>query len=227
VNKPLLILRPLPAASSTERKARDLGYETLVNPLFRIDPMRWTAPPANEYDAIMLTSANAIRCGGDNLADYVALPALVVGKATADAARSAGFDIAAIGDRGAQSLTDKLVELEFQRILRLAARVHTEIETEVLVDTRIVYEAMPLNLGKKAQTAIKNGSIVLLHSTKAAEKLMESIEHLQIDQGKSHIVAISETVAKAAGKSWKSTSVADVPTDDALLSAASALCLQQ
>ena len=52
----------------------------------------------------LLTSANAVRCGGEQLHSLRGLKAYAVGEATAEAAREAGFDIAATGDAGVDRL---------------------------------------------------------------------------------------------------------------------------
>ena len=58
----------------------------------------------NEYDALLLTSANALRHGGTGLEQLQSLPAYAVGNATAAAAREAGFEIAGEGDGGVEGL---------------------------------------------------------------------------------------------------------------------------
>jgi uroporphyrinogen-III synthase len=57
-----LVLRPEPGACATAAAARALGYPTTVAPLFRVRPL----PPdpavlAGPFDALLLTSANAVR----------------------------------------------------------------------------------------------------------------------------------------------------------------------
>ena len=100
----LLVLRPEPGASATVKRACEQGLEAVAVPLFEVEPMGWQAPEAASFDALLLTSANAIRHGGDDLAKLRGLRVYAVGEATAQAARDAGFDIAATGDAGVDRL---------------------------------------------------------------------------------------------------------------------------
>ena len=58
----LLVLRPEPGASATAGRARTLGLDPVLMPLFEIEPIAWTAPDPAGFDALLLTSANAVRC---------------------------------------------------------------------------------------------------------------------------------------------------------------------
>src|SRR3546814_6742447 len=67
VTLPLLILRPEPGASMTAGRATALGLQPVCYPLFQVRPCVWDAPDPAEFDAIMLTSANALLHGGSQL----------------------------------------------------------------------------------------------------------------------------------------------------------------
>ena len=77
-------------------------------PLFQIEPITWRAPDAGQFDALLLTSANAVRVGGPGLAALRDLPVHAVGEATAAAAREAGFDVATVGYAGVERLVGAL-----------------------------------------------------------------------------------------------------------------------
>jgi uroporphyrinogen-III synthase len=83
VTRPVLVLRPEPEAQATAARAEVMGMTAVACPLFGGVPVPWT-PPDGEFDAVMLTSANAIRFGGPHLAAYRSLPLYAVGAATAD-----------------------------------------------------------------------------------------------------------------------------------------------
>src|SRR5688572_25017235 len=95
--KPLVVLRAEPAASTTAARASAMGLEVRIVPLFEVAPVEWSAPKASRFDGLVLTSANAVRHGGPQLAALKRLPVHAVGAATAAAAREAGFTIASIG----------------------------------------------------------------------------------------------------------------------------------
>src|SRR3546814_12069198 len=79
VTLPLLILRPEPGASMTAGRATALGLQPVCYPLFYVRPCVWAAPDPAEFDAIMLTSANALLPGGPQLHRFKHLPSLPLG----------------------------------------------------------------------------------------------------------------------------------------------------
>ena len=86
-----------PAARAGRERQRSsgraaLGLDPVAMPLFEIEPVDWDAPDPAGFDGLLLTSANAVRHGGDGLERFAALPVYAVGEATAAAAREAGFD---------------------------------------------------------------------------------------------------------------------------------------
>ena len=221
---PVLIIRPQEGAIKTREKAEAMGLRAIVDPIFDIQPVDWQASPTDNFDAIMMTSANAIRYAGRTLQDYIDLPAYVVGEATAAAAVKVGLQIAHIGNAGAQNLADEMAGRDLKRVLRLVGEVYTPIETDYSLENQIVYRAVSLPLGEQAKNALGQGCTVLVHSSRAVATLGAEMDRLEIERGKVHIAAISEKAAQTAGTDWKSINVAEKPTDDALLSAASALC---
>src|SRR5436853_459962 len=96
----VLVLRPEPGATATLAKARAQGLEAVAVPLFNVERVAWELPDASSFDGLLLTSANAVRCGGEKLQELRGLKVYAVGEATAEAARDAGFDIDATGDAG-------------------------------------------------------------------------------------------------------------------------------
>ena len=69
----LFIVRPEPGASATARAAADLGLDSVAMPLFAVEPLDWDVPEPARYDALLLTSANAVRHGGESLERVKAL----------------------------------------------------------------------------------------------------------------------------------------------------------
>lgn len=89
----LLVTRPLEDAETLERRLAALGHRVIMSPLLTIAPRADIAIPPEPYQAIALTSANAIRClESSKLLDGLRdLPVLAVGPQSAAAARQAGF----------------------------------------------------------------------------------------------------------------------------------------
>jgi len=98
MSRPLAILRPEPGNSATAGRIEALGLQAIRLPLFAVRALDWTPPDPADHDALLLTSANAVRFGGPHLADLLPLPVLAVGEKTAEAGRLAGFDVMAAGN---------------------------------------------------------------------------------------------------------------------------------
>ena len=57
----VLVLRPEPGASATAQALRRMGFEPLVLPLTVIQRLTPVFAPSVEHDAVIVTSANALR----------------------------------------------------------------------------------------------------------------------------------------------------------------------
>ena len=179
------------------------------------------APPANasgEIDALMLTSANAVRHAGPALALYRSLPAYTVGTPTAAAARAAGFIDIRPGATDAAALLDTIAGDGVTHALHLTGREHRAVaHPKVRVTSRIVYAADAVDaLSSAAEAALAEGAIALLHSPRAATLFA----HLVADRAAIAIAAFSPAIAAAAGPGWRAVAIAAFPTDAALLDAA-------
>jgi uroporphyrinogen-III synthase len=83
----VLVTRPQPGAADTARRLAFLGREAVVAPVLELRPISANLPPAGEIQAVLVTSANALRA----LSGHTARPLFAVGDATAAKARAAGF----------------------------------------------------------------------------------------------------------------------------------------
>ncbi len=212
--KPLLVLRPQPGNSATTACARTMGLNPIQCPLFAIEPVAWVAPAPAGFDALLLTSANALRCGGGQLASLTGLDTLVVGSATAEAACAAGFTIVRTGDRGVDALLGEFPGR--QRLLHLAGAHRHHPATRHAIESLTVYRStiVPVPL-------IPGGELVaLVHSARAGARLAE----LALDRTAIAIAAISEAAAAACGTGWAALAWADQPRDRALLALSARLC---
>jgi len=211
--KPLLILRPEPGNSATAARARALGLSPVQCPLFQIEPLPWAAPDPAQFDGLLLTSANALRHGGAELARLAALDVLAVGQATADAARAAGFRVVMTGDGGADALLESVPG--DRRLLHLAGADHHRAGTRHSVETLAVYRAAPLS------PHIPAGELVaLVHSPRAGARLAE----IAPSRWPIAIGAISAAAAAACGEGWGALDWPAKPNDADLLALAARLC---
>jgi uroporphyrinogen-III synthase len=98
----VLVTRPEPDNDATAAILRARGFEVLLAPMLRFEALAFQDDADAHYDAVIVTSANALR-GFDRHPSgqrLLKLPLFAVGEHTADAARHAGFRhvIAADGD---------------------------------------------------------------------------------------------------------------------------------
>ena len=210
----ILILRPQPGADETAARARAIGLEAVIAPLFEVRALPWE-PPASGFDAILLTSANAARHAGKRFD----LPCYAVGEATAAAAGDAGYTDVRTGPSDGAALLDEMVRDGVRSALHLCGRDHLAIaHPELRIERRMVYAAEAV--GELPREALARGALVLLHSARAAALFASLVE----ERRTLRLAAISPAVAAAAGPGWGSISCASAPRDEALLELAVRLC---
>ncbi len=228
MNRPLLILRPEPGATMTAKSARDQGgWRPIVSPIFRIEAVPWEAPEAEGYDALVVTSANAVRQAGKALKRFRAMPTYAVGAATARALKAAFFTDIRTGRGDAAALLAAAAEEGIGRALHLAGEDHRDAgHPDIVLDRRIVYRSAATDqLSDAAMTALREGgTMVLLHSGRAAEHFVGLFDAARIDRSRTGIAALAPGVLEAAGSGWGAAGSAERPDDVALLAAAVRLC---
>ncbi|WP_293973671.1 uroporphyrinogen-III synthase [Sphingomonas sp.] len=221
------MLRPQPGASATAARIAALGHEAIVAPLFAIEPVAWDVPDPGEHDAIILTSANAVRHAGPALAELAALPVHAVGTATAAAAMEAGLSVVATGHSDGAELLERAATGGVRKALHLAGADHRAIARDDIGLRRIiVYRSEPVGeLPAEAREALSEaGAVVLLHSPRAAGQFRTLLVEAGLSPGHVALAGISAQTLHAAGEGWAATALAARPTDDALLAAAARLC---
>ncbi|WP_293940474.1 uroporphyrinogen-III synthase [Sphingomonas sp.] len=217
----LTIIRPEPGASETVARAAAMGIEAVALPLFAIERVAWSAPDPHQFDALLLTSANAVRHAGPGLARFHRLPVHAVGAATADAARAAGFSVASVGGTGVDALLaalpDGLALLHLGGEHRHAPRLFGKHVFVVPVYRSAATAPGPAAIDRLA------GSVVALHSARAGARLSDVFGFR--DRSGTALVALSAQAGADVGPGWEQVAVAGRPTDSALLALAAELCL--
>ena len=225
--RPLLILRPEPGASMTAKRAFDEGWKPVVAPIFRIEPIAWGSPPAADYDALFVTSANAVRQAGRAITAYHVLPAYAVGDATARALKAAGFIDIRTGRGDAAVMLAAAAENGVAKALHLAGEDYRDVGHDAIgIDRRIVYRSAAIGqFGEKALIALREGGgAVLLHSSRAAEHFGRLCDEARMSRSRIRIAALAPAVLDAAGPGWGAAIAAAKPDDAAQLAAAARLC---
>ena len=219
--RPLIILRPEPGASATAAAARAMGLNPLVVPIFKVRSLDWEPPDLRNFDALLFTSANAVRYGGERIEALRHLPAHCVGDATAAAAREAGFDVAGVGPGRVDSLLQSLpTDL---RLLHLCGfhRREPKFPNQAILAVP-VYRSDELAPTENF-AEIENG-VAAIHSPRAGARFNSLADQSGLNRKAIAIAAISPEAAEAAGLGWQTVEAADEPTDPALLAIASCLC---
>jgi len=215
----LFLFRPEPGARHSADRARDMGLDVTVVPLFEIETLPWTAPDPHEFDAILFTSANAVRFAGDQVERLRGLPVHCVGEATARAAEVAGFGVASAGEGGVDDLLEHIEP--GARLLHLCGEDRRSPESPVQSLTcQTVYRATPVPRPRGLDRL--PGQVAALHSPRAAARLAELVGP-EVRRTVA-IVAISEATARSASHGWEQLLVAAAPSDSALLALAARLC---
>jgi len=210
------ILRPRPGADETAARARALGLDPLVAPLFTLAPIPWTPPDPLLFDAVLLTSANAPRLGGDGLTSFLALPCYAVGERTAEAASQTGFADIRTGPSDGAALARLAASQGINCAVHLCGRDRIALGPPVALEIPVYATEPVARLPARVADAL-----VLLHSPRAAGLFARLAG---AGRGEIRIAAISRAAAEAAGSGWKSADVAAAPRDQALLELAAKLC---
>jgi uroporphyrinogen-III synthase len=210
MSRPIAVLRPEPGNRVTAIAIEAAGRRAIRLPLFETRPVAWEVPDAADHDALIVTSANAMRHGGAGLVRLLELPVHTVGQVTAEAAQRAGFRVARIGTAGAAALVAQAEAAGVRRALHLAGRHRSIDPGGIVTDLRTVYasEALPIAPGAAGRLC---GAVALLHSARAARRLAEIVDANGLDRGGIALVAISAQAAEAAGAGWQRIEAAGDP----------------
>lgn len=242
MTQPIAVLRPEPGNAATAAAVEALGRRAIRLPLFRVVPLAWDGPDPDRHDALVLTSANAVRHAGAALARYAALPVHAVGAATATAARAAGLRVVATGSGDGRTLLAAAQAAGVRAALLLTARDRAVASHPAVSAIQAVYASEVVDMVDPAPLV---GSIALVHSRRAGERLAEIVR----DRSRIAVAAISSAAAAGLGAfdlqgsvqpfpsrkgqasadtsvpdgGWRAVTVAERPDDAAIIAAAIAL----
>jgi len=218
----VLVTRPQPGADATAHALRALGHDPVLRPLMAYAPCDWQ-PPETLPDAVMLTSAAAVRLAGPAAAAGLQrLPALCVGPQTTSAAQQAGWQHAEMAGPDLETLYQTAAARAPLRLLHLAGehRTGAVVPPGLSIDTRTVYAATLQPLADPGPVAA-----ALLFSPRSARHFAREWDRLGRARASLALVTISAACAEAAGPGWRQTVVAAAPDEPALLVALAGLSL--
>lgn len=217
-----LVLRPEPGAARTVAALAARGVAAVSCPLFEVRACAWEMPNLSRFDAVMLTSANAVRHGGADLAALRGMSVYAVGEATAAAATAAGLSVVSIGEDDATTLVTRLAAAGVGRVLHLAGRDHRTVShPAVNIEHCIIYEAVETHVPQHFRELLAENPVLLLHSPRAAARLSDLVPD---GRDTLSLIAISDNCAAAAGTGWQDVAIAAKKRDDAMIDLAVSLC---
>jgi uroporphyrinogen-III synthase len=188
----ILVTRPHPDDEFTAASLRARGFEVLLAPMLRFEPVALDDEELR-YGAVIVTSANALRgiehqLKGNKL---LKLPLFAVGERTAAAARGAGFETVISANGDAASLRDLVLASVKSKTLKktspllylagadLARDLTGELgERGFTVVTQTTYRMVPLSgLPRETCAAFAaNGVEAVLHySRRSARAFLEAV----------------------------------------------------
>jgi uroporphyrinogen-III synthase len=189
----VLVTRPHPDDEATAAGLRARGFEVLLAPMLRFEPVAFDDGEDMRYGAVIVTSANALRgierqLKGNKL---LKLPLFAVGEHTASAARGIGFETVVSAKGDATSLRDLVLASVKAKALKkaspllylagadLARDLAGELgERGFTVVTQTTYRMVPLS-GLPRETCdafAANGVEAVLHySRRSARAFLESV----------------------------------------------------
>jgi len=222
MSRAVAVLRPEPGNAATAAAIEAAGLTAIRLPLFEIHAIDWTPPDVTRFDALLLTSANAARHAGLGLAGLRSLPVHAVGEATAAAAREAGLEVVAVGDRDGAALVAAAAASGVRRGLLLGGRDRALGSDPIIAEAIAVYASDPVDVPAETLDQLA-GSVVLVHSPRAARRIADLIDRAGIDRRTMRLAAISAAAAHAAGGDWERVATAASPDDATLIALARTL----
>lgn len=121
----VLVTRPHPDDQATAENLQARGFDVVRAPMLRFEALPFRDDDEAEYDAVIVTSANALRAVESRLAGHrlLKLPLFAVGEHTAAVARQAGFSQVIVAKGGAQALLDLVLKRSKAKQLNKSAAI--------------------------------------------------------------------------------------------------------
>ncbi len=233
----VLVTRPQPGADRTADRLRTLGFDPLIMPLTKTIALPHEVLDVRP-DMVLATSPQAFRHLASAVSDALSsIPVFATGKATAAAAREAGFlNVKETGGDVARLMASisPLIKPDI-RILYLAGRVRRPQLEQYLIGKGVnltsieVYDTVSVSYStEKIGTLNADGELiaVLLTSVNCATRLRELTATATQGQGIENavLICLSERIADAAKALFSNpVLVSSAPTEDALLECLSTL----
>jgi uroporphyrinogen-III synthase len=221
----IAITRPVEDAAVLKTKLEALGHQTIMAPLLAIVPLPSAAIPDETWQAVAITSANALRTASAEMLEKLrSLPMLTVGPQSSRASREAGFaeieeaggDAAGLARHIAESHDPSRGPILYLSGREQAADFAGLLRTSGFQVTRaVLYEARPATA---LPDTIGEADGVVLYSPRTARIWAELATRENIDLPRVRHFCLSANVA-AILPAGSSIVVAAEPTESAMIEA--------
>ena len=221
----IILTRPIEDAAPLAEKLRRLGHTPMITPLLEIVARPNVLIPRKRYQAICLTSANAVRVLSDIKA-VEHIPLIAVGQQSEQMAIEKGFIHVSAHGGDVIRLHDFLVSHlnPISGPLLYLSGAETSGDMQGLlqhsgfdVDRIITYDAVKSSLAEFS-AEIESADAVLLYSPRTAKLWVTEIETLKLTEAASRAkhICLSANVAANLPQSWP-RAIAATPTEPDLL----------
>ena len=221
----IILTRPVEDAAPLADILLQRGHKPLTMPLLQIVARQNAVIPNKSYQAICLTSANAIRVM-DHIRSIQNIPLYAVGQQSEQMAKNRGFtevsahggDVEGLHNFLASHLKPQVGPLLYLSGAETSGDLQGRLQNSGFeVDRLITYDAVKNHL-TAFREQISQADAVLIYSPRTAKLWVDEIESLKLSQVASHIkhICLSVNVAANLPQSWPKD-VAATPTQAALL----------
>lgn len=224
----LLVTRPIEDAGPLRDRLEALGHAVEILPLMQVVPRHGVAVPGRPYQAVAMTSANAVRALG-RAGNLARLPALTVGPQSLAAAKAAGFlhvsahggDVAGLAAHMQRSLDPSRGPILYLSGAETAGDLEGTLRHLGFdVDRLILYDAVPETSLGSADTALRQRRLdgVLLYSPRSARiwTALVDAHGLAAEAVRLRHYCLSRNVAAALPPAWPAE-IARTPDEAAML----------
>jgi uroporphyrinogen-III synthase len=214
------ITRTEPQAQATAERVAALGLTPVVAPLLEVSVEPDAAVDLAGIDAVAFTSRHAVQAFAD-LSRERGLPVFTVGRATADAARAAGFTHVTSADGDAAVLAEVIAAAAPRpaRILSPTARAPAADLAALLAPHGVMVVPVVVYATHRRPAGVAPGQVdaVLVHSARAAQALAVDLAGDPAAARLDAYVLSEAAAAPLRGLGLRSITVAAHPDEASLL----------
>lgn len=228
----ILVTRPQPDAERTAAGLAALGLKPIIAPMLESHFLRPALPRAEDFAALAVTSANAIRAlaaqpGGER---YAHLPVYAVGDQTAAEATDAGFTSVTASEGTLHSLAETIIAARPAGPIFYAAPHHQSGDLAGLlaphgltVKTVVLYEMLAATaLPQDVDDSLRNGEIdgAVFYSRRTAQTFAQLLEGPDFEaiRRKLSCLCLSENTAQPLIENhFLRIGLADYPSNEAMM----------